>query len=240
MSDISWIKIVTDIFDNRKIKQIEKLPDGDSMIVIWIKLLCLAGTTNDNGYVYLTKEIPYTDQMLSAQFNRPLTTIQAAMKLFETFGMIESDRNGTISVANWEKYQNVVGMELVREQARVRAQKHRDKVKAIEAVTLRVTLRNGEVTQQNKNKINNTKKESIKEKSRFAAPTLTEVQTYCVERNNNINAEQFIDFYESKGWMIGKNHMKDWHAAIRTWERKEQKNGRAKSEAIIPQKYTII
>lgn len=61
-------------------------------------------------------------------------------------------------------------------------------------------------------------KENIKEK--FKKPTLEEVETYCKERNNNVDPERFIDFYESKDWMIGKNKMKDWKACIRTWENK--------------------
>ena len=55
--------------------------------------------------------------------------------------------------------------------------------------------------------------------SRFAPPTLDEVKAYCQERGNNVDAQKFIDFYESKGWMIGKNKMKSWQAAVRTWER---------------------
>ena len=58
---------------------------------------------------------------------------------------------------------------------------------------------------------------------RFAPPTLEEVKAYCLERGNNVDAQKFIDFYESKGWMIGKNKMKSWQAAVRTWERSEPK-----------------
>ena len=57
MAEVKWIKLSSNIFDNTKIKQIEVLPDGDTIIVIWVKLLCLAGNINDNGFVYLTKEI---------------------------------------------------------------------------------------------------------------------------------------------------------------------------------------
>ena len=73
---------------------------------------------------------------------------------------------------------------------------------------------------ENNTSINNTsnKKEIYKEK-RFKKPTIEEVKEYCLERNNNVNAEQFIDFYESNGWKVGRNSMKDWKAAIRTWER---------------------
>lgn len=56
---------------------------------------------------------------------------------------------------------------------------------------------------------------------RFTPPSLEEVKAYCEERKNNVDAESFINFYESKGWMIGKNKMKDWKASVRTWEKKE-------------------
>lgn len=59
---------------------------------------------------------------------------------------------------------------------------------------------------------------------RFTPPTLDEVEQYCLERANGIDAQTFIDFYESKGWMIGKNKMKDWKAAVRTWERKNKES----------------
>ena len=66
-------------------------------------------------------------------------------------------------------------------------------------------------------------KEIYKEKEKFKKPTLEEVKEYCKERNNGINAENFIDFYESKDWFIGKNKMKDWKACVRTWERNNSK-----------------
>ena len=74
----------------------------------------------------------------------------------------------------------------------------------------------------NINITNNTLTESNK-KARFKKPTIEEVKNYCILRNNNIDAESFIDFYESKNWQIGKNKMKDWKACIRTWERREIK-----------------
>ena len=71
------------------------------------------------------------------------------------------------------------------------------------------------------NSINNNNNKESKSK-RFTPPTLDEVQSYCEERNNNINAQRFIDFYSCKGWMVGKNKMTDWKAAIRTWEQRDK------------------
>lgn len=144
MADVKWIKIVTDIFDNKKIRIIESMPDGDSLIVIWFKILILAGNVNDNGLVYFTKDIPYTDQMLATYFNRPLPSVQLALNTFENFGMIEIV-DDVIHVSNWEKYQNVEGMDKIREQTRLRVAKHREK-KKLELLEKEndVTLRNGE------------------------------------------------------------------------------------------------
>lgn len=128
MADVKWIKLATEIFDNRKIRQIEGLPDGDAIIVIWMKLLCLAGNINDSGMVYFTKEIPYTDQMLAMQFNRPLTTVQLALKTFEQFGMIEVIEN-ILHISNWEKYQSVDRLSEIREYNRIAKQKSREKAK---------------------------------------------------------------------------------------------------------------
>lgn len=60
---------------------------------------------------------------------------------------------------------------------------------------------------------------------KFVKPTVEEVRNYCLERNNNVNPEKFVDFYESKDWYIGKNKMKDWKAAVRTWERSNTSSG---------------
>jgi hypothetical protein len=73
------------------------------------------------------------------------------------------------------------------------------------------------------NKNNNKNKEIIIINKYFNKPTLLEIKNYCVERVNNVDSEAFFDFYESKGWLVGKSKMKDWKAAIRTWERTETK-----------------
>lgn len=160
MAEVKWIKMATNIWDNRKIVQIESLPDGDTIIVIWLKLLCLAGTTNDSGMVYFTKEIPYTEQILSTLFNRPLATIQFALKVFQEFEMI-SIIDDFLQISNWKKYQNIEGMDKIREQNRIRKQNQRERQKImIEQDMSRDMSR--DVTQQNK--IKNKKEDIDKEK----------------------------------------------------------------------------
>lgn len=128
MKEVKWIKLAADIFDNRKIRQIEAIPDGDAIIVIWLKLLCLAGTINDGGLVYFTREIPYTEEMMATQFCRPLQTVKLALQVFEQFGMIETTAD-ILHVCNWEKYQSADGLEKIREQARERMRRMRARKK---------------------------------------------------------------------------------------------------------------
>lgn len=126
MSDIRWIKITTDIFDDEKILLIESMPDADSLIVIWFKLLCLAGRSNNNGVFLLNDRIAYTDQMLATIFRRKESKVRMALETFEQFGMIELI-DGVITIPNWEKHQNIEGMEKIREQNRLRKQRQREK-----------------------------------------------------------------------------------------------------------------
>ena len=131
MADIKWIKISCDIFNDEAIKLIEQMPDGDAIIVIWLKLLITAGKINDNGYLYFKKEIPYTDEMLSTIFCRPLNTIRLALRTFENFGMIQIVNEQGIFITNWEKYQNIEGMEKIKLQTRERVKKFREKQKLL-------------------------------------------------------------------------------------------------------------
>lgn len=229
MAEVKWIKLVTDLFDNRKIKQIEVLPEGDAIIVIWMKLLCLAGNINDSGYVYFTNEIPYTDQMLSTQFNRPLTTIQLALKTFEQFGMIEII-DDMLRISNWEKYQSVDKMAEIREYNRLAKQRSREKQKLLNNVNdMSMTSQpcqgtdiDIDIEEDIDIDTNNTKGKT--KRKRFVKPTVEDIRAYCVERNNNVNPERFYNYYESNGWMVGKNKMKNWKAAILTWEGNQKNN----------------
>lgn len=138
---MKWIKLSTDIFDNRKIRQIQNLPQGDTLLVIWLKLLVLAGQINDGGLVYITPDIGYSTQSLAAEMQRPETMVQLAMDCFLRFGMVEVDERGIIFLPGWEMYQNVDGMERIREQNRIRKRKQRAKEKALPACHVTVTGR---------------------------------------------------------------------------------------------------
>lgn len=117
MADVKWIKIVTDVFDDEKILMIETMPECDTIIVIWFKLLCLAGKQNNSG-VFQMGQMPYTDEMFAAIFRRSLNTVRLALNTFERFGMIEIVRD-TVTIPNWGKHQSLDAYEKRKERDRL-------------------------------------------------------------------------------------------------------------------------
>ena len=135
MADVKWIKVSTRMFEsNRKIKQIEMMPDGDTILVIWLKLLLLAGNINDSGAIYITPEIPYTDEMLANELRRPVNTVRMALSVFESFGMIEIVDN-VYYLSAWKKYQSTDKLEEMRKKDRERKRAKRAEQKALSGMS---------------------------------------------------------------------------------------------------------
>ena len=130
MADVKWIKIYVDMFENKKIKQLEAMPEGDTLIVIWYKLLCLAGKINDSGVIYFSEDIPFDADMLAVEFKRPVATVKLALTTFLKFKMIELV-DDMVLVSNWEKYQQVDKLSEIREQNRLRKQQQRARNRAL-------------------------------------------------------------------------------------------------------------
>lgn len=155
MADIKWIKICTDIFDDEKILLIENLPEGDTIIVCWLKLLCLAGKQNNCGVFLINERIPYTEEMLATIFRRPLNTVKLALQTFANFGMIEIVNN-TITIPNWEKHQSLDKMERLKEQSRQTSARYRAKQKQLQSasyesdVTRDITVTSRDTTDKNR------------------------------------------------------------------------------------------
>lgn len=194
MADVKWIKIATNMFDNRKIKLIEVMPEGDAIIAIWFKLLCLAGTTNDSGTVYFTKDIPYTEEMLASIFNRPLTTVRLAIATFKKFEMVEIV-DDFIQISNWEKYQNIDKLEQLKQQNRERQKRWYDKQKTLENnnsnvnLTLGLTQPNALDKEEDKDK-EVLKENIIKEKNQPFSPKIPK------------ELQELFDFWNSKGIVV--------------------------------------
>lgn len=181
MSDVKWIKIVTDIFDDEKILLIEQLPDADSVIVIWFKLLCLAGKQNNGGVFVLNNRVPYTLQMLSTIFRRKESIVTLALKTFEEFGMIEII-DCVITIPNWEKIQNISGLDSIREKARLRQAKYREK----QLLLLNTKDKEEEIKNKNKNKEGNVTR------------NVTNDVTYFEDSNLNSTFISWLEYKKEK------------------------------------------
>lgn len=128
-SDVKWIKITTDIFDDEKILLIEGLPDSYAIITVWFKLLCLAGKQNNNG-VFMMGRIPYTNQMLATIFRMKESTVSMALDVFSNFGMVEIVE-GVITIPNWNKHQTLDAYEKKKERDRLYQAERRAAQKAL-------------------------------------------------------------------------------------------------------------
>lgn len=173
MADIKWIKITTDMFDNRKIKHLRKLPEGNNIVLIWVMLLTMAGRCNSGGLIFLTENIPYTPKMLADELDFEENTVQLALKALEQFNMIVTDQ-GFFSIAGWEEYQNAEGLDKIREQTRQRVAAHREKQKLLSArnVTCNATVTDGNATEEDKEE--DTDKEKDKENISIVVSYLNE------------------------------------------------------------------
>jgi predicted phage replisome organizer len=150
MAEVKWVKLTVDMFDNRKIKYIRKLPEGNNIVLIWVMLLTMAGRCNAGGMIFLTENVPYTPKMLADELDFEENTVILALQALENLNMIVAD-NGFFAIAGWDKYQNIDGMEKIKEQNRKRQAKFKKKKKLlIGNVTDNVTVTQGNATEEEK------------------------------------------------------------------------------------------
>lgn len=134
MKSPEWIKIQIDVFNDEKIKIIETFPAGETVILIWFRLLCLTGKINLGGQLLLSEKIPIDEKILATLFGKTELEINFALSTFEKLGMIEyvflpETDTKIIQISNWMKHQNVDALEKIREQNRERKRKHDEQKK---------------------------------------------------------------------------------------------------------------
>ena len=230
MSEIKWIKITTDIFDDEKICLIDALPDHDAILVIWFKIIVLAGKLNKNGVLAISPNLVYTDEMLATRFQRPLNTVRMALGIFERFGMIEVVE-GVITLPNWEKHQNIDGMEKIKEQTRKRVARHREKQKelALGNVTGNVTVTDGNVLEEDKTKIkkrldkdkNTTTTSSENILELFQSEFRRLLSGFEIEEINHLLNENDVDLVKEAlktAINLGKPNIKYIGGILRNWQ----------------------
>ncbi len=193
MAEITWVKLKTDMFDNEKIKLIESLPESDSILIIWIKLIAYAGKINSGGYIMLTENIPMNIEELATIFGRPLNTVRLALNTFERYGMIIKSENGAIKIKNWETHQNIDGMERVRRLNAERNRRYRESKKAEKLLQsnkdVSVTSRDGTDIEVEEDKEEDIDKE--------------------VEEDKEPKIFNAYDFYQKNGFGVLNGHIRE-------------------------------
>ena len=216
-----WLKLKRDFFKRHDIRIIEEMPNGKEYLLFYLKLL--VESIDHEGALRFSDTIPYNEQMLSIITNTNVDIVRSAMKLLESLQLVEIKDDQTIYM---EEVNTMIGSAVDNDNAN-RQRRFREKQKQLalpdryDAVT-----KNNESKSIEKDIEIDKEKDSIKPQKRFAKPSLDDVKAYCQERGNNVDAEKWFNYYESNGWKVGKNPMKDWKAAVRTWERSDG-NGNA-------------
>ena len=218
-----WLKFRDDFFDSKRIKKLRRMAGGDTYVIIYLKMQLKALKTG--GVLEFTGiEQDFPDE-LALDIDESVDDVRVVLAFLLAYGLCECSDNihyylpfvaentgsETASTQRWRDWK-----------------KRQNEARALETntpPTLPQRTANAEKEIEKEKEIDTPKGV----RKRFAPPTVEEVKAYCQERNNNVDAQKFVDFYESKGWMVGKNKMKSWQAAVRTWEREQTQRSRSRN-----------
>ena len=232
-----YLRLKDNFFDSDELKILESMKDGYLYSNILLKLY-LRSLKND-GKLVVNDRIPYNAEMLASVTGHQVGTIKQALSMFKELGLIEILENGAIYMLDIQNFIGKGSTEADRRRSydrKIAQEKELLKVESVrnlreisEKSTPEIEIELEKDIEIEK-EINSSASTTTKRK-RFEKPTLSQITQYCLERNNNVNAEQFFDYYESNGWKVGKNSMKDWKAAVRTWERSEYRKPNSKKNS---------
>ena len=223
-----YLRLKDNFFDSDELKILESMKDGYLYSNILLKLY-LRSLKNDGKLVF-NDRIPYSADMLSSITGHQVGTIKQALTIFKDLGLIDVLDNGAIYMLD---IQNFIGKGSSEAD---RKREYRQRIEE-ERTNVQTNLRQISTRDRDRDRDIYVVDKSQQTRTHFTPPTLEEVKAYCIERNNNIDAEYFIDFQEARGWVLSNGKkMKDWKATIRTWEKnnfnRKPVNKNSKEDAI--------
>ena len=223
-----WLKLADDFFTSKRIKMLRSLAGGDTFTIIYLKMQLKALKTE--GYLYYDGIMDNFAKELALDIDEAEENVRITIQYLLSVGLLESSEDGTEYVLPYT--QKLIGSETSSTQRSRKCRLKQKEQKALQCNTNATDVqqkRHGEIDIEKEIDIDIEKE---KKSRNFVPPSLSEVKAYCQERNNGINPEQFIDFYESKGWFVGKNKMKDWKAAVRNWEQRRKEERGEKNDTV--------
>lgn len=221
-----YLRLKDNFFDSDELKILESMKDGYLYSNILLKLY-LRSLKND-GKLVVNERIPYNSEMLASVTGHQVGTIKQALSMFKELGLIEVLENGAIYMLDIQNFIGKGSTEADRQRLydrRISEERKQNKLtqsRNLEEICKKSTPEieiELEKEIEIEKEIHSSAKSTTTKRKRFEKPTLSQITQYCLERNNSVNAEQFYDYYESNGWKVGRNSMKDWKACVRTWER---------------------
>lgn len=231
-----YLRLKDNFFDSDELKILESMKDGYLYSNILLKLY-LRSLKND-GKLVVNDRIPYNAEMLASVTGHQVGTIKQALSMFKELGLIEILENGAIYMLDIQNFigkgsteadrQRLYDRRISDERKQKKLTQSRNLEEIFEKSTPEIEL---EIEKELEIELDSSAKSTTIKRKRFEKPSISDIKQYCMERNNNINANQFYDYYESNGWKVGKNSMKDWKAAVRTWERSEYRKSNSKKNS---------
>ena len=219
-----YIQLNVNFFEDERIDWLCEQKNGYAYVVLYLKL-CLK-TANNSGI--LTRQIgdmiiPYNVDKIAEITHINVDIVRVALELYKKIGLVyEADEN-----CNFMRLPEVPGMVGCVTQAALDKRKQREKKQIGDGQSPDNVQDNVQQELRVKSlelRDNSLDTEKETKRKRFTPPTVSEVSDYCKERGSNIDPEQFVDFYAAKGWKVGNQPMKDWRAAVRTWEKREEQS----------------
>ena len=226
-----YLRLKDNFFDSDELKILESMKDGYLYSNILLKLY-LRSLKND-GKLVVNDRIPYNAEMLASVTGHQVGTIKQALSMFKELGLIEILENGAIYMLDIQNFigkgsteadrQRLYDRRISEERKQKKLTQSRNLEEILEKSTPEIEIELEKDIKIEK-EIHSSAKRTTTKRKRFEKPTLSEIKAYCIERNNNVDAQHFFDYYESNGWKVGKNSMKNWQAAVRTWEKNSYTN----------------
>lgn len=219
-----YLRLKDNFFDSDELKILESMKDGYLYSNILLKLYLRS--LKNNGKLVVNERIPYNSEMLASVTGHQVGTVKQALSMFKELGLIEVLENGAIYMLDIQNFIGKGSTEADRQRLydrRISEERKQNKLtqsRNLEEICKKSTPEiEIELEKEIEKELDTKANKSPTKAKRFVKPTLSEIEQYCIERNNNVDAQHFYDHYESNGWKVGKNSMKDWKAAVRTWEK---------------------
>ena len=224
-----WLKLKRDFFKRHDIRVIEAMPNGKDYVLFYLKLM--VESIDHEGALRFSETIPYNEEMLAVITNTNVDIVRSAMKLFESLELVEIFDDQTVYMREVER---LTGSETKWAEKKRQYRLKEDNVLALSPPSPIDVRQEIEIEKELEIEIEKDKEGKKGRATRFTPPTLSDVQAYCQERGKGVDPERWFNYYTANGWMVGKNKMKDWKAAVRTWEAGQKRGGamNAKHERI--------